>query len=1144
VGHDVIVGGSVEKFIARWAASSAHERRHKDQFFLELCDALGVERPDPQDKSGDYCFECAVSIDTPDGRASTGFIDFYRRGSFVCEAKQGSEAGDDAVGTARRGTAPWDKAMRGAYGQALRYASYLPDGKPPFLITTDIGNCFEVWSGFTGQYGGYGARRTIELAQLADPAVREFFVKVFTDPLDLDPARHAQRVTREVAGHLAELARDLERSSHDPELVAQFLMRCLFTMFCEDVGLLPKKLFSRAVEERWLPDPRRFPLEVEQLWRAMNDGLPFGFEPKLLRFNGGLFAHTQSLPMTAAQLKLLLDAAKCDWSNVEPTIFGTLLERALDPVDRQKLGAHFTPREYIERLVRPTVIEPLRADWEIAQAQARQIMDKGDAEPTEADRKKAAAAIRAFHDKLLHTRVLDPACGSGNFLFVTLDLFKQIEAEVLRELADLGVTQAAFEMAGVMVNPGQFLGIEINPRAREIADLVLWIGYLQWYRRVHGDLRPVEPVLREYKNIVCRDAVLAYDEIRPRLGEDGKPLTTWDQRTFKTHPVTGKEVPDEDARVPILDYVNARPADWPEADFIVSNPPFLGARIIRAALQSGYVEALRRVYGSLPETCDYVMYWWDKAAELLENGRIKSFGFITTNSIVQSYSRPILVNHLVARHAMLLKYAIADHPWVETSDGAAVRIAMTVGVRANDFKGSATLASVLEDTRGREIVLTAQNVRWIGPDLSATAGLNEIRTLLANENICFQGVVPAGEGFKIGTEELNKLVATNEGLPPVLRPYIIGRDIVQAPTTRFIIDFWGLSKDEASRRFPRLFQRVLDRVLPERSENRRAVYKEKWWVFAEPRPTMRKAIGNLPRFIVTPYTAKHRPFVFVDGRTLPDAMAYAIVSDDAYLLGVLSSRPHVQWAGASGGTLEDRPRYNSSHCFAPFPFPAPSEQLRERIRDLGERLDAHRKRVQAEHPDVTLTGMYNALERLREVERAGGPVLTEKERAFHDTALIGVLKQLHDELDGAVAEAYGWPAELPDEEILTRLVALNRERAAEEQRGLIRWLRPELQNPTGKTGSVEPQFEGLTVPDKAISPTAPRPWPKDVPGQLKAIRDLLTSGANSWSVDEVAAVFVRARRAAVEVHLRTLEELGILVSYKQGDVKRWAIQGK
>jgi MmeI, DNA-methyltransferase domain/MmeI, N-terminal domain/MmeI, helicase spacer domain/MmeI, target recognition domain len=1138
---------AVSRFIERWSVSRGSEHAVYQQFFVELCDLLGVPRPDPSAEARpEYCFEKPVVIAHEDGRSTTRFIDFYKKDHFVLEAKQGSESGDATIGTARRGTATWDKAMRGAYGQALKYASYLPEGKPPFLITCDIGGVFEIWTAFSGAYGGYGARQTIPLDRLADPTVFDTFVKIFTDPWDLDPARHAQRVTREVAARLAALARALEADDHDPELVAQFLMRAIFTMFCEDVGLLPESLFTNAIRDHWIPDPRKFQPGVEQLWHAMRDGLPFGFVGKLLKFNGGLFETWQSLPMTGPQLELLLEAAKMDWASVEPAIFGTLVERALDPVERRKLGAHFTPREYIERLVRPTVIEPLRAEWEIAQAEARQLVDKGAAEPTDADRKKAAAVLRRFHEQLCHTRVLDPACGSGNFLYVTLDLFKEIEAEVLRELADLGETQALLEMRGVTVNPGQFLGIEINPRAREIADLVLWIGYLQWHRRAFGDVMPAEPVLKPYKNIACRDAVLEYDDIRPRLGDDGKPVTVWDMRTTKISPITGQEIPDETARVPVLDYINPRPAEWPEADYVVSNPPFIGNKMMRKALGDGYVEALKQTYPKVSGAVDLVLYWWNIAGHLIRAGDLQRAGFITTNSITQTFNRSILEPLMSGKNPIALAWAIPDHPWVEA--GADVRIAMTVAASAP----ATTLRPVLgrvnfeekekaKEPQARRVDVVFKPVQKIHADLSGGADVASATPLRSNKGLSFMGVTLVGKGFKLYPDDVRALGYDPENLPPVIRPHMNARELAQTRDEHFVIDFFGLSEEEARGQFPPLYQWLLDRVKPDREQNKRASYREKWWVFGEPRKAMREALEGLERFIVTPETSKHKFFVVADMALAPDHKLYVIASDDPWAVGVLSSRNHVLWAFSTGGRIGvgNDLTYVTSRCFDPFPFPAASEAQKARIRELGERLDAHRKRVQAEFPDVTLTGMYNALERLREIERGEGEPLTAKERAFHEKALIGILKQIHDDLDAAVADAYGWPVDLPDEEILERLVALNHERAAEEQQGLVRWLRPEFQNPEGTQPETQGELAATKVKPKAASPARPKPWPKSVPEQLRAIRDLLAARPETWAAEDVAAAFTRARRTSVEAHLITLEELGVLVSHETTAERRW-----
>ncbi|MBW4664942.1 MAG: hypothetical protein KME01_12210 [Chroococcus sp. CMT-3BRIN-NPC107] len=407
------------------------------------------------------------------------------------------------------------------------------------------------------------------LTELRKPEIFDLFVDIFTAPQKRNPEKIAAKVTREVASDLAELSKKLE-GLHEPQEVAHFLMRCIFTMFAEDVGLLKERLFTEALETRWLQNPKTFKPEVAALWQAMNDGTTFGFYGRLLQFNGGLFAEAIAFDLTQDQLEGLLKAAKRDWQNVEPAIFGTLLERALDSKERSKLGAHYTPRSYVERLVRPVVMEPLRSQWDLVQGEVKQLLGDVETEPTAAQERKAIAALEEFLAKLQSQHILDPACGSGNFLYVTMDLIKQLESEVLRRLEDItGKVQLRLDIT--QVNPGQFLGIEINPRAAAIADLVIWIGYLQWHFKRFGNIPPVEPVLREYKNIECRDAVLAYDgkeeDIDPKTG---KVRTRWGGRMMK-HSVTGEMVPDPSDQIPIYLYINARPAQWKEADYIVSN---------------------------------------------------------------------------------------------------------------------------------------------------------------------------------------------------------------------------------------------------------------------------------------------------------------------------------------------------------------------------------------------------------------------------------------------------------------------------------------------------------------------------------------------------------------------------------------------
>ncbi len=652
-----INAAAVDGFIRRWEASGAAERANYQLFLCELCDVLGVPRPEPakaDSTQNSYVFEHPVLFDDGLGHTTTKFVDLYKKGFFILEAKQGSDKTAEADasglklpkkgrrGTAIRGTQGWDDAMLAARGQAELYAKALPtiEGWPPFLVIVDVGHSIELYADFSRSGKTYVAfpdalTHRIPLKDVAKDENLERLRSVWTEPLSLDPSKRSAKVTREVAEKLADLAKSLERSGHQPEVVAHFLMRSIFTMFAEDVSLLPKDSFKTLLEGR-RGKLETFPDMVGSLWTAMDRGefSPI-LERKLLRFNGQLFADPHALPITEAQLELLIQAAKADWKAVEPAIFGTLLERALDPVERHKLGAHYTPRAYVERLVIPTIVEPLREDWSAVQAAAVTLAKANKME-------EAREEVRGFLNKLCGTTVLDPACGSGNFLYVTLEHMKRLEGEVRDALRGFGERQEVFEGVGLTVDPHQLLGIELNPRAAAIAELVLWIGYLQWHFRTFGARMPAEPIIKAFRNIECRDAVLDYDKKEPLADEQGQLVTRWDGRTMKRHPATGEEIPDESARTPVYHYVCPTKARWPEADYLVGNPPYIGNKRMRPVLGDGYVEALRDAYPEVPGAADLVMYWWDRSAKMLHQGRTKRFGLITTNSITQPFNRKVI----------------------------------------------------------------------------------------------------------------------------------------------------------------------------------------------------------------------------------------------------------------------------------------------------------------------------------------------------------------------------------------------------------------------------------------------------------------------------------------------------------------------
>jgi len=1133
---------AAESFITRWKRSSASERANYALFLSELCDLIEVPRPDPSTSDEDantYVIDKAVVFKELDGSSGTNFIDLYKRNCFVLEAKQGSNpqaasSGSSLPasrklkrGTAIRGTHGWDEAMLAARGQAERYAKALPtsEGWPPFLIVVDVGHSIELYADFslTGKaYLPFPDPRTFRvlLDQLALPSIQERLRATWLDPLSLDPARETAKVTREVAGKLATLARNLELQ-HSPKAVAEFLTRCIFTSFAEDVRLLPERGWLNLLQSL-REDVGNFPPMAEALWQTMNEG---GFSPILrshiLKFNGGLFESTKALPLNRDQLGLLIEAADSRWRDVEPAIFGTLLERALDPDERHALGAHYTPRAYVERLVIPTLVEPIRDDWHSILAVITQQVNAG-------NQAAAIETARAFHRQLCSTRVLDPACGSGNFLYVALEHMKRLEGEVLETLQSLGETQQALEHTGLTVDPHQLLGIELNPRAAVIADLVLWIGYLQWHFRTRGDAQPPIPVIRNFHNILEADALLTWRKRVPVMDKEGHPVTQWDGVTKKQHPTTGQEIPDETVRRPVYEYVDAKRSKWPEADFIVGNPPFIGGKDTRAELGDGYVAALRKVYDEVPDSADLVMYWWQRSAELARAGKLRRFGLITTNSLPQVFNRRIVAQSLnAAKDPLSLIFAIPDHPWMKSLSQeerastryAAVRIAMTVGERG-EHQGHLYRVVREGDARaeGTDVEL-AEQAGKIFADLRVGVDVAGASPLEANEDLSCPGVKLHGAGFIVTPEQAASLgLGRIPGLERHIRPYRNGRDLAGRSRNVMVVDLFGLTESAVRQNYPEVFQWVYDRVKPERDQNRRAGRRQNWWIFGEPISTFRPALAGLQRYITTGETAKHRFFVFLDGDVLPDNMLTNVASSDAFLLGVLSSSIHTAWALAAGGTLEDRPRYNKTRCFDPFPFPDCTETQKHTIRGIAERLDAHRKRQQELHTWLTLTGVYNVLEILR-----SGESFTDEHRNIYEAGLVGLLRLLHDELDAAVFDAYGWSPSLSTEQILENLVALNSQRRAEEASGLVRWLRPEFQAPNA--APLQASLGGL-LPAEPVAPTRRKhPWPATLTDQVRAIKDSLRAHPLQ-TPQQIASGFKPASRTRVAEILETLTALG------------------
>ena len=918
-----------QAFAERWRRSKLTERAASQSHFMDLCRMLGQATPTEADPEGDfYTFERRVS--KSGSGAGKGFADVWYRGRFAFEYK-GKHKDLDA-----------------AYDQLLLYREDLEN--PPLLVVSDMER-FEVHTNFERTKKAVYAFTNDDIGD-EEPEALKTLRALFSNPDALRPGQTSEGVTEEAARKFAVLADGLRGRGVEPEKAAHFLNRLLFCLFAEDVGLLPKKLFYEVLQGT-KRDPDLFARYVRELFGAMAGGGNFLLKP-IRHFNGGLFDDAAVVGLTVDEIGLVAEAARLDWSSVEPAIFGTLFERSLDPAQRAKLGAHYTSREDILAVVGPVLMEPLRKEWgevrEKAAAEGDQALSSSGRKATNALR-RAEGTLRAFAEKLRGVRVLDPACGSGNFLYVALGELLDLEKEVSIFAEKVGAGSFFPE-----VSPEQLHGIETSPYAHELAQVVIWIGYLQWMVD-NGFGSPGEPVLGPMTNIREMDALLDYDE-------EGRPV---------------------------------EPA-WPEADVIVGNPPFLGGNKIRAELGGGYVEGLFALYkGRVPAFADLVCYWFERAREEIASGKAKRAGLLSTNSIRGGVNRRVLER---IKGSGDIFFAEADRPWI--LNGAAVRVSM-VG---------------FDDGTEQTRTVDGLPVAEIAPALTGQIDLSTAERLGENLGLCFMG--PSAKApFDIEADVAAAMLAAPpnvNGRPnsDVVRPVASGVDLVRRSRGKWTVDF-GLMPLEEAELYEMPFEYVREHVLPAR-ESRRDDYQGQWWRYARPRLEMRRALRGLSRFVVTPALAQHRIFVWMPPEVLCNQQTLVFARDDDYFFGVLHSGTHELWARRMGtymGVGNDL-RYTPTTCFETFPFPEPGEEGRAEISAAVERLDGLRRNWLnpegargAELKKRTLTNLYNA----------------------RPSWLVNA----HARLDRAVFDAYGWPEDVSDEEILKNLLALNAERA--ERRG-------------------------------------------------------------------------------------------------------------
>ncbi len=944
------------EFIAKWRASKLKESSASQEHFIDLCRMLGEPTPAEADPTGKtYCFERGARKDT----GGDGWADVWKSHHFAWEYK-GQHANLDA-----------------AFDQLRQYALALEN--PPLLIVSDMLR-FRIrtnWTNCVSKTYEFG------LDDLADASIRDRLKWAFSDPERLRPGETRQALTERVAASFAALAHSLRERGHDAHEVAHFVNRFVFCMFADDVGLLPGHMFTRMLEQAQRT-PTQFAALAGDLFGVMATGGRVGFET-VDWFNGGLFDDATALPLEKSDIQTVLAASRLDWSEIDPSILGTLFERGLDPDKRAQLGAHYTDRDKIFLLIEPVVIRPWLAEWAVEKAETAAGLESAEAAKSSAARTKrrneAQRRYRAFLNRLRAFTVLDPACGSGNFLYLALQALKDLEHRVQLEAEVLG-----FERAFPEIGPANVKGIEINPYAAELARVSVWIGEIQWMRR-NGFLEARNPILKPLDTIECRDAILTLDGSEP---------------------------------------------DWPRADVVIGNPPFLGAGLQIGKLGEDYVSRLRRAYsGRVPGGADLVCYWFARAGTQIGAGRVTRAGLVATNSIRSGSNRRALQAATDTRRVF---EAWSDEPWV--NDGAAVRVSLVC------FSGT-------DDGFASETRLDGQPVDEIYADLTArrdSSGidLTRLQTLPANVGVAFKGDTKGGPFDVPGDQarEWLRLPANPNGRTnaDVLKPWMNGMDLTRRSAGKWIVDFgWERSEADAAL-YEGPFRWAQERVRPMRQLNPRAVRRRYWYRHFEPPQRMWRTLTGLLRYIATPQVAKYRLFAWCDVRVCPDKQLVVIARDDDTTFGILHSRFHEVWSLRLGTWLGkgNDPRYTPTTTFETFPFPpglTPDASASEYAEDPRAMTVAHEARRLVELRDRWL----NPPEWVEWVDEPvpGYPKrpVPRNEDAAKDlkkrtlTNLYNARPQwlidAHQALDEAVAAAYGWPVGISDDDVLRELLALN-----------------------------------------------------------------------------------------------------------------------
>lgn len=946
-----------QAFIAHWQNNNITERAGAQQHFNDLCEVLGMEKPRDAEN---YTFERGAKI-----IGGQGWADVWKRGCFAWEYK-----------------AP-NKDLNAALKQLMNYALALDN--PPLLVVSDL-RTIEVHTHFTGHPSEV---HRIEISQLTQPENLQKLRWLFQEPERFKPQRTTYAVTEQAANRIGEIAERLNQRGNAPQDVAHFLIQCVFCMFAEDAKLLPEKLFETVLDKS-NPDGSKAQKRLSELFNAMQGGGDFAMND-IPWFNGGLFKTIHVPVLETVDVINLLDAARMDWTQIEPAILGTLFERGLNPDMRSQLGAHYTDPATIMKIIRPVVEQPLLAEWQIVKAKIEKLSPKmkliGTAKSNYPNKEmlEGYQLFRDFLTRLRGYKVLDPACGSGNFLYLALKTLKDLEHRVNIEVEALGLHREL----NIETSPANVLGIELNPYAAELARVTVWIGEIQWMLS-HGYQYRKNPILASLDHIECRDAI---------MNDEGTE------------------------------------AEWPECDALVGNPPFLGSRKLLTELGKKYTDSIRKIYKNrVPNSADLVCFWFERARQELLKNKLFRFGFVATQSIRKGKSNNVIKSLL---KIATIYDAWPDEEWI--NQGAAVRVSM-ISMRLRELPISTICLS-------GEIINSE-----IFSDLTITQKANILK-ISSNLGLAYQGIIALGPFDISGNLARTWLTQPNPNNQPnsdVLFQKMNARDLSNRYSDKWIIAFDPNSSDLDSSLYEKPWAYAQEKIKPARKCTKKEgevqpwdIEQEKyWWRHWNPRQELRSKISSISKYIATPRVAKHRFFVWLDKKVLPDTRLFAICSDKDFVFGILSSRIHEIWslANASRHGVGNDPTYNSESCFETFPFPEcltpkdtqGSHSHGDAITTAAQRLNELRENWlnPLEWVDWVITP---------EEEKAGYPKRVVAKAGFEVELKKRTLTNLynqrptwldnaHKTLDAAVAQAYGWKdysPDMPDEEILRLLLELN-----------------------------------------------------------------------------------------------------------------------